>query len=109
MEIQRINCMVGFRQKPEDQDFKLMKFFGGKEAIPASEIPILQALNGLDCISEVSLEDSYETTKKDEWDRLHGKYRAEYIAMVYPSASVPLIKGLDGIELEPSQFARKTA
>lgn len=105
MIIQKVNVLVGSRQAPEHQDYKLAVYKCGPDALPVTEVAILQAINGLESVTEVSPAGEYETTKEKEWQRLVRKYPRAY-HLCYPSAAVPMPKDISGLELEAHQFAK---
>lgn len=106
MKIQRVNCMVGIRIKPEDDTFRHQVFRQGIDAVPVTEIPLMQAMNGMDSISMVSVQDEYEISKMDEYARLQRLYKPEQMALCYPMASAPMPSEVKDLDLEPSQMAR---
>lgn len=105
MKIEKVNVLVGVKQRPEDERFPLEVYQCGQSALPVTEIPILQAVNGLGSVSMLSVAGDFETSKQDEWDRLVAKY-PEYYQLAYPSAAVPFPKTLAELDVEPGQIDR---
>lgn len=101
MEIQVVHAMVGVRQSPSDETFKLQLYKAGIDALSITELPILQAINGLESITEVSVVDTIEVNKQEEYDRLVAKYGSDAVKLVYPSPAAPMPKTVHDVELEP--------
>lgn len=101
MEIQVVNAMVGVRQSPSDETFKLQLYKSGLDALPITELPILQAINGMESISDVSVVDTIEVKKQDEFNRLVEKYGEDAVKLVYPSPAAPMPKTVHDVELVP--------
>lgn len=104
MKIQRVNCMVGIRIKPEDDTFRHSVFRQGIDAVPVTEIALMQAMNGMDSISMVSVQDEYEISKLDEYARLQRLYKPEQMALCYPMASAPMPSKMEDLDLGPEQI-----
>jgi len=105
MKIETVNCLVGSRQSPEDQEFKLAVYKCGIPALPVTEVALLQAVNGTDSISHVSLAGEIDVSKEGEWKRLAAKY-PKVIQFAYPSVAIPMPSRLDQLDLRPEQFDR---
>ena len=103
MKIEKVNALVGSRQKPEDEHFALQVYRTGVDAVPVPEIAILQAMHGLDSVTDVSLAGEYETTKQNEFDRLVRAYPKSY-HLAYPSAAANMPKLMADLDLEPGQI-----
>lgn len=105
MKIQTVNALIGSRQRPDHEDYKLQVYRCGIDAVPVTEIPIYQAMNGLESVTMVSAAGEYETSKQDEYDRLVRKF-GENVALAYPSPGAPVPKTMEDLDLEPSQIDR---
>lgn len=106
MKIQTVNALIGSRQKPEHEDYKLQVYRCGLDAVPVTEIPIYQAMNGLDSVTMVSPAGEYETGKQDEFDRLQAKF-PKSVHLAYPSAAAPMPKAIEDLDLTPDQIDRR--
>lgn len=104
MKIETVSCLVSSRQDPSHEHFGLAVHRTGPDAVPVSEIPILQAMHGFDAISMVKGFGAYETSRQEEWERLHRKYKREYVARVYPTMSSPMTTKIEDLHLERSQM-----
>ncbi|MBP8216067.1 MAG: hypothetical protein KAX54_00290 [Thauera sp.] len=101
MQVQVVNAMVGVRQSPSDEMYKLQLFKSGPDALRVTELPVLQAVNGLESITEVSVVGTIEVNKAEEHERLIAKYGADAVKLVYPSPAAPMPKTVHDVELEP--------
>lgn len=104
MKIQLVNCLVGTKTRPEHDHYDLQVPRFGVDALPVTEVAILQALNGQASISMVSVQGEYEITRADEYERLLAKFRREHVALCYPGPTLPMPSTIADIELLPSQM-----
>lgn len=107
MEIQTVSCMVGIRTHPEEDTFTAEIYRTGVDAVPVTEIPVFQAMNGLESVTMVAPYGSYETTKKAELDRIRRKFKPDYVGVVYPSDGIPIPRTINDVQLEAHQMAPK--
>lgn len=106
MKVQIVNCTVGIKVDPSHEHFAHQVPRYGIDALPVTEIAILQARHGDHCISDVSIQGEYETTKKDEYARLLTKYRPDDVALVYHAASAPFPSTIEDLEISREQMAK---
>lgn len=104
MEIQLVNALIGIRGKPEESHFSTQVYKTGPSKIAVTEIPIIQAMNGLDCVSKVSPAGWMKTSKGEEMKRLEGLYQIEALRAVYPSTAAPIPHNIEGLGLDPDQI-----
>jgi hypothetical protein len=104
MRIQRVNALVSVRTGDTDQSFGNEVYRCGDRAIPVTEIPILQSMNGPQSVRDISPFDFYETTQPEEHARLLKSYRAEIVTAIYPSPFSPLPTLIEHVELPPGEL-----
>jgi hypothetical protein len=105
MKVQTVNVMLSSRMRPEDVTFTHEIYECGPNAVPVTEIPVYQAMNGLDSVSMISPAGEYEIGKQEEWERIRAKF-PEHYQLAYPSAAVPMPKAIEDLDVEARQIER---
>lgn len=106
MLIETVNCMIAVRSTEGEQTPSTQVYRCGVNALPVTEVRLMQFQHGMDAVSLVSHAGEYEITAREERERLARAYRAELVSAVYPIGAMMLPRTSEDLDLEPDQFDR---